>query len=171
MTHTKQVVVESGYEWVLLLKSLILRKDDSELESLYKQSLKRCSEKPNLSEWAADSAKPEPFRSPHMGWVKIAWCLGYYHLKRIVEHQLALDENLYKGVMREVIQVGGDTDTNACIVGGLIGSLLGLRRLPLEYVRKAMTVATETGKGHLKRNSIYNPRHGFELAFRMMRFV
>ena len=31
--------------------------------------------------------------------------------------------------MREVIIEGGDTDTNACIVGGLIGAAIGLKVL------------------------------------------
>ena len=29
--------------------------------------------------------------------------------------------------MKEVISAGGDTDTNACIVGGLIGAALGFK--------------------------------------------
>ena len=32
--------------------------------------------------------------------------------------------------MRMVIQKGGDTDTNAAIVGGLIGSIVGFKNLP-----------------------------------------
>ena len=32
--------------------------------------------------------------------------------------------------MRKVISQGGDTDTNAVIVGGLIGSLVGYKNLP-----------------------------------------
>jgi len=29
-----------------------------------------------------------------------------------------------------VIEQGGDTDTNACIAGGLVGSIVGFSRLP-----------------------------------------
>ncbi len=32
--------------------------------------------------------------------------------------------------LRETINLGGDTDTNACIVGGMIGALVGLKRIP-----------------------------------------
>lgn len=32
--------------------------------------------------------------------------------------------------MREVISLGGDTDTNACIVGGLIGAIVGDSNIP-----------------------------------------
>jgi ADP-ribosylglycohydrolase len=36
--------------------------------------------------------------------------------------------------MREVIREGGDTDTNACIVGGMIGAYLGHSALPKDMV-------------------------------------
>ena len=42
--------------------------------------------------------------------------------------------------MRKVIQSGGDTDTNACIVGGLLGSILGFTALPLDYLKKSLAV-------------------------------
>ncbi len=32
--------------------------------------------------------------------------------------------------MRKIIQQGGDTDTNACIVGGLVGCIFGFKKLP-----------------------------------------
>jgi len=36
--------------------------------------------------------------------------------------------------MAKVITQGGDTDTNACIVGGLVGSMVGFKKLPSEYL-------------------------------------
>lgn len=30
---------------------------------------------------------------------------------------------------------GGDTDTNACILGGLIGALFGIDSIPYQYMR------------------------------------
>ena len=32
--------------------------------------------------------------------------------------------------MRQVIKEGGDTDTNAAIVGGMIGALIGFNAIP-----------------------------------------
>ena len=40
--------------------------------------------------------------------------------------------------MRKVIQKGGDTDTNAAIVGGMVGAVIGFKKLPAEYVNKVM---------------------------------
>ncbi len=34
--------------------------------------------------------------------------------------------------------MGGDTDTNACIVGGLIGSIVGFKKLPQKYIKKML---------------------------------
>lgn len=40
--------------------------------------------------------------------------------------------------MREIIQNGGDTDTNAAIVGGMLGALVGIKGIPEEYVQKSL---------------------------------
>lgn len=32
--------------------------------------------------------------------------------------------------MRKVIQKGGDSDTNAAIVGGMVGAVIGFKKLP-----------------------------------------
>lgn len=45
--------------------------------------------------------------------------------------------------MRWVISRAGDTDTNAAIVGGLIGSIIGFKRLPLEYLTKIFALQFE----------------------------
>jgi hypothetical protein len=38
--------------------------------------------------------------------------------------------------LREVISLGGDTDTNACIVGGLLGAIVGESNIPEEMKKK-----------------------------------
>ena len=37
---------------------------------------------------------------------------------------------IYANIMQNVIARGGDTDTNACIVGGVVGAFIGLNNLP-----------------------------------------
>ena len=37
-------------------------------------------------------------------------------------------------MLKEVIQLGGDTDANACVVTGLIGALVGVRRIPVDML-------------------------------------
>lgn len=38
--------------------------------------------------------------------------------------------------MRDIIKRGGDTDTNACIVGGLLGAACGFNNLPKEIKKE-----------------------------------
>ncbi len=40
-----------------------------------------------------------------------------------------MKENDYKKVIKYLISVKGDTDTNACIAGGLLGAKLGLKNM------------------------------------------
>ncbi len=56
-----------------------------------------------------------------IGWLKIAFCYAFHFLQNEVGYEEAITEMLVKG---------GDTDTNACIVGGLLGAHLGKTGLP-----------------------------------------
>lgn len=62
----------------------------------------------------------------------------------------------YIMIIKEIINLGGDTDTNAAIVGGIIGSLYGIENIPNEYLKILMNfnsiLANKT-----KRDFIYSP--------------
>ncbi|EDN70960.1 ADP-ribosylation/Crystallin J1 [Beggiatoa sp. PS] len=60
---------------------------------------------------------------PQAGFVKIAFIHAFRHLLLGTTYQQAIQETLYGG---------GDTDTNACIVGGLIGAACGASHIPDE---------------------------------------
>lgn len=42
----------------------------------------------------------------------------------------------YTLIIEDIISRAGDTDTNGAIVGGLIGAILGFKKLPVEYLKK-----------------------------------
>ena len=44
------------------------------------------------------------------------------------------EQSAYKDAIRLTIQQGGDTDTNACIVGGMMGALMGIKKIPSSMV-------------------------------------
>jgi ADP-ribosyl-[dinitrogen reductase] hydrolase len=48
--------------------------------------------------------------------LKIAFVWAFYYLK---------NEWSYKGALKDMLMQGGDTDTNAAIVGGLLGAAYG----------------------------------------------
>jgi ADP-ribosyl-[dinitrogen reductase] hydrolase len=69
----------------------------------------------------------------NMGWAKIAWSYGMNVLYRISNghyHSFSYYEEIKK-----VLGRGGDSDTNAAIVGGLLGALFGFKQLPTRYLR------------------------------------
>jgi ADP-ribosylglycohydrolase len=59
-----------------------------------------------------------PSSTKNPGWVKIAFSLAIFYLKKNFGFLEAIKDLLSKG---------GDTDTNACIVGGILGVLHGFK--------------------------------------------
>ena len=57
--------------------------------------------------------------------------------------------------MAAIIRKGGDTDTNAAIVGGLLGSLVGFRKLPNKYKTKQFDLSLQKGSKPTDRPSFY----------------
>lgn len=62
-----------------------------------------------------------------IGFVKHGFVMAFMHLNKRSTYDVAL---------RTTLRPGGDTDTNACIVGGLIGALWGREGLPAGMVEK-----------------------------------
>ena len=42
--------------------------------------------------------------------------------------------------MKKTIEKGGDTDTNAAIVGSMIGAIFGFSKLPTKYLTKILSL-------------------------------
>jgi len=76
-----------------------------------------------------------------MGWVKIAFLYSLHFMRRNVT---------YEDAMVEMLRKGGDTDTNCCIVGGMLGALHGLKGIPEEVKRQVMNFDA-TRDGGIKR--------------------
>jgi len=76
--------------------------------------------------------------TPQMGWAKIGFTHAFSHLVR---------GSGYVDALRETLALGGDTDTNAAIVGGLVGAVCGTEGLPTEYAEKVLRYTYATKKG------------------------
>ena len=60
----------------------------------------------------------------HIGWYEHAFKLTLYYLVNFDSFE---DEKTrFKIILDQICNLGGDTDTNACIVGGVIGPMVGL---------------------------------------------
>lgn len=78
-----------------------------------------------------------PAAYPSAGFVRIAFCHAFHHL---------LHETPYTQALREVLAVGGDTDTNACIVGGLVGARVGWEGIPRSMSQAVLDCDTTKGR-------------------------
>ena len=66
-----------------------------------------------------------------MGNHQHAVVLSFYFLLRYIPDKWENNkEEFFKKALKETINLGGDTDTNACIVGGMVGALVGLKSIP-----------------------------------------
>ena len=75
-----------------------------------------------------------------IGWLQRAIILSFYFLLR---HQAyvkqSVESKFYEEAIRQTIREGGDTDTNACIAGGMIGALVGVKKLNYDMYKKVLS--------------------------------
>lgn len=74
---------------------------------------------------------------PQAGYLGIGFTHAFHHL---------LQGSGYMEALRAVLSGGGDTDTNACIVGGLIGAATGFHELPSSMLRTVCTCDISEGR-------------------------
>jgi ADP-ribosyl-[dinitrogen reductase] hydrolase len=73
------------------------------------------------SEWDLEKLNPTKL----MGFLKHGFVLSFYALLKGLS---------YDDTVAFAIKLAGDTDTNACIAGGMMGALYGREALPKEKV-------------------------------------
>ena len=95
------------------------------------------------------------------GWVLIAFGNALW--------QLLHAENLEEGIVDSVMR-GGDTDTNAAICGGLLGSLEACGELPERWIETLLQCRPEQGGSavYRPRPEEYWPREGARLEKELM---
>jgi ADP-ribosyl-[dinitrogen reductase] hydrolase len=148
LSHPNPACVDAAVVYVLAIASLIRAPGDV------------ASARRSASAWAEASACGEvrgwldeanagvrvPY-TPQDGFVRIAFTHAFRHLSAGTSYAEAL---------RETLAGGGDTDTNACIVGGLLGARWGADAIP-EAMRSAV-LGCDTGRGRNPRPETLHPR-------------
>ena len=102
--------------------------------------------------WAARSPVDGEFTDAvgeRQGWAKHAFRLAFYHLR---------NGSAFEDAMAHVLGVGGDTDTNAAIVGAAMGARDGFEKIPPEWFRAVLHA--DAGRGR-PRPTAYHPREFF----------
>lgn len=72
------------------------------------------------------------------GFVRWGFTLAFRHLLR---------RTTFKEAIRDTIARGGDTDTNACIVGGMVGALWGFGPIPTSMRSPVLNFSKTKGQG------------------------
>lgn len=82
-----------------------------------------------VSEWIDLGINILPIHRDKIGWVQWSFRLAFGLLAK---------ETKYDEAMTYVLSCGGDTDTNACIVGGMLGALYGEKGIPFQWRTKVL---------------------------------
>ena len=137
LTHPNISCQNSSIAYVLAIRHLMLNPGDH--EGAYNSSLKWLKEndRNEVYQWILDSNsnKDVPFY-PQSGFVKIAFIHAFRTL---------LKKDNYENSIRAIISERGDTDTNACIAGGLIGAALGIDEIPTRMQNSLLNCDTSLG--------------------------
>jgi len=91
--------------------------------------LRNGAAKGNITEWFDEIDKGQlPNAEIKMGWLKIAFNYSFYYLKHA--DNFRDEKDFFTTKIKQILLEGGDTDTNAAIVGGMIGGLVGFKNIP-----------------------------------------
>jgi ADP-ribosyl-[dinitrogen reductase] hydrolase len=104
----------------------------------------------------AESAPPGDYLH-QQGWVLTALQNAFFQLL----HAATLEE----GIVQTIVQ-GGDTDTNGCIAGALLGACHGSGAIPTRWRETILACRPEAGRPDVRhpRPSVYWPIDALELA-------
>lgn len=91
---------------------------------LYARALRFASDSKVKDTLEAAAKELPPSDGEKQGWVRIALQHAFFHLKNSTDFEAALVQT---------VSLGGDTDTNAAIVGALLGSVLGEAAIPRRW--------------------------------------
>lgn len=131
LTHPNPTCQVATAAYVVAIRHLILNSDDHHgaFASAEAVVAAECNEEV-LGFLANAKAGTLPAFYPQAGFVGIGFTHAFHHLWQ---------QSTYLDAIKTVLAGGGDTDTNACIVGGLIGAREGVGKIPetmLEAVQK-----------------------------------
>ena len=139
MTHSNLTIHHANACYVLAISHLINHPGDNNGAFASARNYADTQGNDDIKGWFSfiDSGDCMP-GTPTMGWAKIGFTHAFGHLKK---------GSGYVEAMRETLGIGGDTDTNAAIVGGLIGALVGVEGLPQDYRDKVTSYTYESKRG------------------------
>ncbi|WP_374639467.1 ADP-ribosylglycohydrolase family protein [Hydrogenophaga sp.] len=141
LTHPNPSCQWANVAYVLAIRHLMLREGDSSGAILAARDALETWLEEGTEEvlgWLDDACAGKlPDCHPQAGYVRIAFTHAFHHLRM---------ESSYTVALRQVLSGGGDTDTNACIVGGLVGAHCGVHEVPPTMAQAVLECGTQHGR-------------------------
>lgn len=150
LSHPNETCWQAVAAYCIAIAELISSNDRNKAWSRTSNWIKNSANE-ELNDWAGliENNQHVPGH-PQAGFVKIAFVHAFQNL---------LKGHDYHTAIRSVLEIGGDTDTNACIVGGLIGAAVGFDNIP-ENMRNAV-LTCDTSRGAHPRPDFLHPANLF----------
>jgi len=92
--------------------------------------------------------------------IKHAMTIAFFWLLQAKNYSDNLND-FYQHAMKETLNLGGDTNANAAVVGGLIGALVGIRRMPRDMIEKLLQFDCTT-EGEKRDDFLSTKRHAIK---------
>lgn len=107
----------------------------------------------------------EGLNSQYIGEIGVKFIGLYSHAFKLIFFVLKFYSDIYKmdkdnvyiNIMNSICDLGGDTDTNCCIVGGVVGAMVKLDKIGNEYLNPHISFNSLGPTTHRRRWVIYSP--------------
>ncbi len=152
MTNPNPITINAVQVYVMAIKTALLINDRQKIfeeakkyvkkELIYKL-MKRAKNKES-GFLLSDGKIIDKADGKYMGYFGIAFQMAFYEL---------LYGNSFYDSMLHVISQGGDTDTNGCIVGTLLGAFYGNKNIPYNWIRN-VTIRNKRYHKYLEINQL-----------------
>lgn len=148
LTHSNQTIIQSECLYIIFLAHLIQNPHDKQgAWNKAMDYLNNCNDE--VKQWIHDINNSPPMPgNPMMGFAKIAFDHSF--------RQVMKNGVNFETAMREILVIGGDTDSNAAIVGAIIGAYVGYRELPDNWKFKVERFNSLTMKGIRREGEFLN---------------
>jgi ADP-ribosylglycohydrolase len=138
LSHPNATCRYASAAYVLAIRHLVLAPGDSDGALAAARSALQDAEAAEVCRWMDDAlAGSAPACHPQAGFVRTGFTRAFMHLHR---------KTGFRAALADTLAGGGDTDTNACIVGGLLGALHGENDIPQPMIRGVLECDTALGQ-------------------------
>ncbi|KAL4499164.1 hypothetical protein ABPG72_006750 [Tetrahymena utriculariae] len=179
LTHISMPALEAAYVYVRIVTNLIKGLKAFEVvDDLTKYFKNQCKDE-DVKDWWESSVNKIQYQDAvlSMGWIKhaLTQCFVALNILSNLEKGGAVEQvknSIYKEFLKDILKLCGDSDTNAAIVGGMIGAYLTLEEFPKDYLQKIL-VCNLQDKFNSKlihpREQIFNPRNCIYLCDQILK--